>query len=342
MGDGSALEQKKLLEVKNLEVSFFDRQVEIPAIKKISYTVRESEVLGIVGESGSGKSVSSLSILKLLPGNGKIKGGEIWFEGKDIVKMSPKQMAEIRGNQISMIFQDPMTSLDPLFTIGYQIDESLRKHTSLDHRQRRQRILDLLQMVGISQPEKRMKEYPHQFSGGMRQRVMIATALSCNPKLLIADEPTTALDVTIQAQIIDLLKELKNRINMSIIFITHDLGVVSDICDRIIVLYAGEIMESGSKRDIFYRYAHPYTEGLLASVPKIDQNRKEDLIPIEGNPPNMLTLGEECPFAPRCRYAMSICARKKPPLFTVGEGHQASCWRCCPEEKGTGKDMGKS
>lgn len=321
------MENKPLLEVKNLEVSFFNHKTEVPAIQGISYTLGQGEVLGIVGESGSGKSVSTNCILQLVPGNGKITGGEILFEGKDLLKMSKKEIEKIRENEISMIFQDPMTSLDPLFTIGYQLEETLKKHTDLNKQQRKDRMIELLTMVGINQPEKRLTQYPHEFSGGMRQRAMIAMALSCNPKLLIADEPTTALDVTIQAQIIDTLKELKDKLNMSIIFITHDLGVVSDICDNIIVMYAGEIVESASKRDIFYNYHHPYTEGLIKSIPKIDQSRDSELLPIEGNPTDMQLLGPECPFAHRCKYAMKICAKQKPPRFPAEEGHEVACYK---------------
>ena len=319
--------ERVLLRTEELEVVFQGRKGEIPAIQKISFDVREGEVLGIVGESGSGKSVSTHCILKLLPSNGVIKGGRIFFDGRDLLQLSPKEMAQVRGADIAMIFQDPMTSLDPLFTIGHQIGEALKKHTDLDKAGRRKRMIELLEMVGINQPEKRIDQYPHEFSGGMRQRVMIAMALSCSPKLLIADEPTTALDVTIQAQIIDLLKELKEKLQMSVIFITHDLGVVADICDRINVMYAGEIVESGSKREIFYDYRHPYTEGLLRSVPSIGASRERALQPIEGNPPDLLTLGPECPFAHRCRYAMEICAKHKPPEMTARPGHTVRCWR---------------
>ena len=276
------MKQKEvLLEVKDLSVSFFNKTGEVQAVRGINYTLHKGEVLGIVGESGSGKSVSSHAILRLTPDSGKVKSGEILFEGKDILKMSKKEIRELRGNRIAMIFQDPMTSLDPLFTVEYQMNESLKKHTNLDAAARKKRIIELLEMVGINQPERRAKQYPYEFSGGMRQRVMIAIALSCDPQLLIADEPTTALDVTIQAQIIDLLKELKDKLGMAIIFITHDLGVVSDICDKIIVMYAGKIVESGEKRRIFYQQQHPYTKGLLASTPRLDEDSKERLIPIE-------------------------------------------------------------
>jgi len=321
------LPEDPIIEVKDLQVSFYDKSGEIPTIRKISYKVGE-EVLGIVGESGSGKSVSSHCILRLLPDSGKITGGQIIFEGKDLIKATAEEILQIRGNKIAMIFQDPMTSLDPLFTIEYQIGETLKKHTSLNEKQRKERILELLKMVGINQPEKRMTQYPHEFSGGMRQRVMIAMALACEPKLLIADEPTTALDVTIQAEILDLLKELKEKLHMAVIFITHDLGVVSDICDHIIVMYAGEIVEAGTKRQIFYEHLHPYTEGLLNSVPKMDEDRNKKLIPIDGNPPDMTVLKENsCAFAPRCRYAMNICATKHPPAMEQ-DGHFVSCWKC--------------
>lgn len=320
------MDSEVLLEVKDLEVSFYTKEGEVQAIRKISYQLRPGEVLGIVGESGSGKSVSSHCILKLLPESGKIKGGHILFEGKDIVAMSKNEIMDIRGNEISMIFQEPMTSLDPLFTIGYQVNESLKKHTDFDKKQRQQRILELLEMVGINQPEKRMNQYPHEFSGGMRQRAMIAMALSCNPKVLIADEPTTALDVTTQAQIIDLLKELKEKLNMAIIFITHDLGVVSDICDKVFVMYAGKIIENGFKRQIFYKHRHPYTEGLLNSIPNIDLDRTMKLVPIEGNPPDMLHVSIGCPFAPRCNKRMNICVKEEPPHMQLEEGHEISCW----------------
>lgn len=327
-----------LLEVKDLQISFFRDRREIPAIRGISYTLQRGEVLGIVGESGSGKSVSSRAIMRLAAPNERVTGGEILFDGRDVLKLTDAETAKLRGSDISMIFQDPMTSLDPLFPIGYQIEEVLKKHTQMDKAARRARMLELLTLVGINQPERRLSQYPHEFSGGMRQRVMIAMALACSPKLLIADEPTTALDVTIQAQIIDLLKSLKDRLNMAIIFITHDMGVVADICDRIAVMYAGEIVEMGSKREIFYSHRHPYTEGLLASVPKVDGTKKVPLQPIEGNPPDMTRVGKECAFARRCPYAMQVCAGQiSPPVVGYEEDHYARCWRCyrqCLDEKG--------
>lgn len=316
-----------LLEVKDLSISFFNKSGEIQAVRGVNYTLRRGEVLGIVGESGSGKSVSSHGILRLTPDTGKVKSGEILFDGKDILKMSKKEIQELRGNRIAMIFQDPMTSLDPLFTVEYQMNESLKKHTDLDRASRRKRMIELLKMVGINQPERRIKQYPYEFSGGMRQRVMIAIALSCNPELLIADEPTTALDVTIQAQIIDLLKELKEKLGMAIIFITHDLGVVSDVCDKIIVMYAGKIVEEGRSRQIFYEKKHPYTEGLLESVPDIDSDVNEKLRPIKGNPPDMSCVKPGCAFAPRCGYAMQICVKQDPPLFEIDDTHSAACWK---------------
>ncbi|SCP97283.1 ABC transporter ATP-binding protein [Anaerobium acetethylicum] len=323
---------QSLLSVNDLEVSFFTYAGEVKAVRKISYDLKFGEVMGIVGESGSGKSVSSFGLMGIIPEPGKIIGGSIVFEGRDITKMSEKELIKIRGKEVSMIFQDPMTSLNPVFTVGNQIDESLRKHTELNKEQRKERIIELFKLVGINQPEKRIKQYPHEFSGGMRQRVMIAMALACNPKLLIADEPTTALDVTIQAQILELLKELRNKINMSIIFITHDLGVVSEICDKVAVMYAGNIIERGSIDDIFYNPKHPYTWGLLKSVPKINADEHERLIPIEGTPVDLINPPQGCAFAPRCEHCMKICLTKKPPVCQVGENHEALCWLSVKEE----------
>ena len=318
--------QEPMLQVKDLAISFFNKEGEIQAVRGISYELNKGEVLGIVGESGSGKSVSSHAILRLTPDNGKVLSGEILFEGKDILKLNRSEMQKIRGDRISMIFQDPMTALDPLFTIEYQLNETLKKHTDLNTQQRRQRMIELLELVEINQPERRLKQYPHELSGGMRQRVMIAMALSCNPDLLIADEPTTALDVTIQAQIIDLLKDLKDKLGMAIIFITHDLGVVSEICDKIIVMYAGRIVEAGTSRQIFYEHTHPYTQGLLESVPDVGIAENERLKPIPGNPPDMSCLKAGCAFAPRCGSAMQICVREDAPLFEIDETHAAACW----------------
>lgn len=315
-----------LMEVKDLVVSFFTYAGEVKAVRRISYTVRKGEVLGIVGESGSGKSVSSFGLLGMIPEPGKVLEGQIIFDGQDVTKMSEKELLKIRGKDISMIFQDPMTSLNPVFTVGDQIDEVLRKHTDLDKASRKARIIELFNLVGINQPERRVDQYPYEFSGGMRQRVMIAMALACNPKLLIADEPTTALDVTIQAQILELMKELKQKIDMSIIFITHDLGVVSEICDHICVMYAGVIIEKGTSDQIFYNPKHPYTWGLLASVPKVNAEEHERLVPIEGNPVDLINPPAGCPFAPRCGRCMKACLTKMPPESTIEEGHTVACW----------------
>ncbi|MDO4620011.1 MAG: ABC transporter ATP-binding protein [Lachnospiraceae bacterium] len=320
-----------MLSVRDLAISFYGKTGEVQAVRGISYDLKKGEVLGIVGESGSGKSVSTHGILRLTPDTGKIKSGEILFEGRDILKMNKKELQSLRGNRISMIFQDPMTALDPLFTVGYQLNESLKKHTDLNKEERHKRMLELLPLVGINEPERRLKQYPHELSGGMRQRIMIAIALSCNPALLIADEPTTALDVTIQAQIIDLLKDLKEKLGMAIIFITHDLGVVSDICDRIIVMYAGKIVEEGSSREIFYSHRHPYTQGLLDSVPDISTDQDQRLKPIPGNPPIMTQVRPGCAFAERCSCAMGICVKQDPPLFDLGGTHTAACWKLLQE-----------
>lgn len=317
---------EKLLEVKDLKTSFFTHLGEVKAIRGISFHVDKSEAIGIVGESGSGKSVTSLSIMRLLQYPGKIVGGQIIFKDSDIVKKSNKEMMNLRGNEIAMIFQDPMTALNPVFTIGNQITEAILKHQNLSKKDAYEKSIDMLRMVGIPDPEARIKNYPHEFSGGMRQRAMIAMALSCEPDLLIADEPTTALDVTIQAQILSLMKELNSKLNTSTILITHDLGVVSDVCSRIIVMYGGLIMEQGTKRDIFYSPRHPYTMGLLKSIPKIDSDEKIRLVPIHGTPPDLLNPPTGCPFYARCDYAMRICAQEQPPFFTDNVGHQTMCW----------------
>lgn len=321
-----------LLGVNELEVSFFTHAGEVKAVRKVSYDLKYGEAMGIVGESGSGKSVSSYALMGIIPEPGKVLGGSINFEDKEIIGLPEAEMQKLRGKDVGMVFQDPMTSLNPVFTVGSQIDESLRKHTDLNKQQRQERIIELLELVGINQPEKRLKQYPHEFSGGMRQRVMIAMALACNPKLLIADEPTTALDVTIQAQIIELLKELKEKINMSIIFITHDLGVISEICDKVAVMYAGNIIERGSIDDIFYNPKHPYTLGLLKSIPKINADEHERLIPIEGNPVDLINPPKGCAFAPRCDSCMNICMEQAPPVYSIENQHEASCWLLVKEE----------
>lgn len=322
---------ERLLDVLDLKTSFFTHVGEVKAVGGVSFHLDKGEALGIVGESGSGKSITMMSVMKLLSDNGKIINGQILFENKDIVNLPEAEMQRIRGNEIGMIFQDPMTSLNPVFTVGDQLMEPLLKHKKMTRNQAYERALHMLDIVGIPSPESRMKQYPHEFSGGMRQRVMIAMALCCEPKLLIADEPTTALDVTIQAQILELMKELKEKINTSIILITHDLGVVADVCNRINVMYGGLIAETGTKEDIFYRPRHPYTWGLLKSIPNPKTLVKERLRPIDGQPPDLLKPPAGCPFAPRCEYAMKVCMTQRPPLFEVGEEHKAACWLNHPE-----------
>lgn len=318
----------KLLEVKNLKTSFKTHLGDVKAVRGISFYVDKGEAVGIVGESGCGKSVSMMSIMKLLSENANIECDEILFDGDDISKYKEKDMEQIRGNKISMIFQDPMTSLNPLYTIGTQLTEHLIKHKGLSKKDAWTKGIEILDLVGIPSPESRMKQYPHEFSGGMRQRAMIAISLICEPSLIIADEPTTALDVTIQAQILDLMKNLKEKLNTSIILITHDLGVVADLCSRINVMYGGVIVETGSAEDIFYRSKHPYTWGLLNSVPNPLSQLREKLIPIEGQPPDLLKPPTGCPFAERCKYTMKICLDKRPPLFKLGENHNSACWLC--------------
>ena len=337
---------EKMLEVKGMRTSFFTHVGEVKAIRGVDFYLDKGEAVGIVGESGSGKSVTSLSVMRLLQFPGKLTGGEVFFDGEDLAKKSDKEMQTIRGNEISMIFQDPMTSLNPVFTIGNQIMEAIIKHQKMSKDQARQKAIDMLKLVGIPSPEKRIDQYPHEFSGGMRQRAMIAMALSCEPKLLIADEPTTALDVTIQAQILELMKDLKDRLNTSIILITHDLGVVADVCTRIIVMYGGLIMEEGTTEEIFYKPQHPYTLGLMRSIPKMsDKENKERLIPIDGTPPDLLKPPAGCPFAPRCDHAMKICMTQMPEYTKSSDTHRAACWLLHPDApqvdytKGVGKNV---
>lgn len=318
----------KLLEVKNLKTSFRTHIGDVQAVRGVSLYLDKGEALGIVGESGCGKSVTMMSIMRLLADNAIIESDEIIFNGKDITNPTENDMQEIRGNEMAMIFQDPMTSLNPLFTVGDQLTEHLIKHKKISKKEAKNLAIKMLDMVGIPSPESRLNQYPHEFSGGMRQRVMIAMSLICDPKLIIADEPTTALDVTIQAQILDLMKDLKNKINTSIILITHDLGVVADLCTRINVMYGGIIVEEGSDEDIFYNGKHPYTWGLLNSVPNPKSEIKEKLTPIEGQPPDLLKPPVGCPFAARCKYAMKVCLEKQPPLFEISDGHRAACWLC--------------
>lgn len=316
---------ENLLDVRGLKTSFNTKFGEVQAVRGVSFQLTKGEVVGVVGESGCGKSITMMSIMRLLDKNGIIKDGRIFFEGKDISKITEKEMSKIRGNDIVMIFQDPMTSLNPLITIGNQIIEPLIIHEKLSKKEAFKKGVELLRLVNIPNPEKRMKQYPHEFSGGMRQRAMIAMALSCNPKLIIADEPTTALDVTIQAQILEIMKNIKNKLGTSIIFITHDLGVVADICDRVNVMYGGLIIEKGGINDIFDNPKHPYTWGLLDSVPSVQKERKR-LKPIEGQPPNLLKPPKGCPFYARCKFAMNICREKMPEFYEVSKKHKVSCW----------------
>lgn len=317
----------KLLEVKNLKTQFFTQDGVVHAVNGISYGVDAGETVAIVGESGSGKSVGVMSLIRLIPQPpGKIVDGEVWFDGQDLLKLSEDELRHIRGNRIAMIFQDPMTSLNPVLTVGRQITEALELHLNMNKEQARKRAVELLQLVGIPGAEARLDDYPHQFSGGMRQRVMIAMGLSCDPQLLIADEPTTALDVTIQAQIVDLVNRLKQDLGMAIIWITHDLGVVAGMAQRVLVMYAGYIVEESNVHEIYAQPRHPYTLGLLRSIPRLDLGRQKRLIPIEGLPPDLLEAPKQCPFAPRCAFAVEKCWQENPVLESVGPNHKAACW----------------
>jgi oligopeptide transport system ATP-binding protein len=316
-----------ILQVNDLQISFSTYAGEVQAVRGVTFDLRRGETLAIVGESGSGKTVTAKSLLRLLPeANTRIKGGEAIFEGEDILKLSDQRMQKIRGEKIAMVFQDPMTSLDPTMKIGPQITESLKKHLGLSGQKARERAVELLTLVGIPNPGDRVKQYPHQFSGGMRQRVVIAIALACDPQILIADEPTTALDVTIQAQILELLRELQEKLGMSVILITHDLGVVAHTAHRVAVMYAGKVVETGTLREIFYDPQMPYTWGLLSSIPLPTADRSQELIPIPGSPPDMVDPPKGCPFTPRCPYAMRICAEEMPGYTTFSAEHKAACW----------------
>jgi len=315
-----------LVDIQHERLSFFTPAGEVKALNDVSFKLREGEVLGIVGESGSGKSVTAYSLMGLTAYPGKLIGGTIDFNGHRINDMSESDFRKMRGNEVSIIFQDPMTSLNPVYTIGNQIEEVILLHTDKDKKQAHARAKELLELVGINEPEKRLKQYPHELSGGMRQRVMIAIALACEPKLLIADEPTTALDVTIQAQILELILELKDKLGMAIIMITHDLGIVANMCDRIAVMYAGHIIEYGLTDDIFYNPKHEYTKGLIRSIPRLDAKEHERLVPIEGTPVDMLNPPKGCPFAPRCDSCMKICLREMPPVTNITDVHYTQCW----------------
>jgi oligopeptide transport system ATP-binding protein len=315
-----------LLEVEDLRVEFSTRRGIVHAVNGISFAINPGETLGIVGESGCGKSVTSLAILGLLAGNGRVRSGRALFEGRDLIKLKDRTLRGIRGREIAMIFQDPMTSLNPVLTIGRQIRETLETHFDMNRKEAEARAAELIDRVGIPSAKARLRDYPHQFSGGMRQRAMIAMALACEPKLMIADEPTTALDVTIQAQILDLLRELVAEENAALILITHDLGVVAGMCERVNVMYAGMFMETGSAEQLFGAPRHPYTLGLLQSVPRLDLGRRARLHPIEGSPPNMLRAPAACPFQPRCRYEVDLSSREVPQLVEIEPGHKVACF----------------
>jgi oligopeptide/dipeptide ABC transporter ATP-binding protein len=319
--------------VEDLHVRFETRRGTVHAVNGISFDIAPGETLGIVGESGCGKSVTSLAVLGLLARNGRIESGTATFEGRDLVRQSDRTLRSIRGKEIAMIFQDPMTSLNPVLTIGRQIRESLETHFDMDRKAAEQRAAELLDRVGIPQADARIRDYPHQFSGGMRQRAMIAMALACEPKLLIADEPTTALDVTIQAQILDLLRELVSEENAALILITHDLGVVAGMCERVNVMYAGMFVETGSAEQLFASPRHPYTLGLLQSVPRLDAERRARLHPIEGAPPNMLRPPDACPFQPRCRFEVDLSRRQVPQLVEMEPGHKVACFNPVPVDE---------
>lgn len=329
-----------ILEVKDLQTSFLTSSGEVKAVRGVSFFVNKGESVGIVGESGSGKSVTSLSVMQLLVGTGKIIGGSVKLNGRELVGLSPKEMRSIRGKEVAMIFQDPMTSLNPLIPVGEQVGEMLWSHDkSLSKAQREERVIDLFRMVRIPEPETRLKSFPHEFSGGMRQRVMIAMALACKPDLLIADEPTTALDVSIQDQILKLMRSIQKEMGMSIMFITHDLGVVAELCSRVLVMYGGLIMEEASIYDVFENPLHPYTMGLIASIPDINQDKSKKLQPIIGSPPDMIHPPEGCPFAPRCPYACRICLHQLPPVFSAGEGHKSRCWLLAEDAPSSGNPL---
>lgn len=315
-----------LLDIKNLRTTFSTQVGQVRAVRGLNLTVDYGESVGIVGESGSGKSVSMLSVMGLLPVNAHVSADSIMFDGRELTTMDEKEKRKMHGSEIGMVFQDPMTSLNPLHTIGMQLMEPIKLHMGLNKTQARERALEMLKLVNIPSPESRLKQYPHEFSGGMRQRVMIAIALACNPKLIIADEPTTALDVTIQAQILELMQDLKNKFNTSIIMITHDLGVIASMCSRIVVMYGGCVAETGTTREIFYSPKHPYTWGLLRSIPKAQMDGTHSkLLPIPGTPPDMLRPPKGCPFAPRCPYAMQVCREYMAPETVISDTHRVSC-----------------
>ena len=317
----------ELLEVRDLHTSFFTDAGEVKAVNGVSFNLDRGKVLGIVGESGSGKSVTSYSIMQILAPTGKIVGGSIKYNGEELVGASEQKMREIRGNKISIIFQDPMTSMNPTHTVGHQIEEAILLHTGRNKEEAKARAIEMLRLCNVNEPEKRVNQYPYELSGGMRQRAMIAMALACEPDILIADEPTTALDVTIQAQILDLMKNLQKELGMAIIMITHDLGVVAQLCDEVIVMYAGGICEQGTADEIFYNPQHEYTKGLIRSIPTVD-SKGERLQPITGTPIDLLNMPKGCPFAPRCDAAMKVCITDKPVRLKCNADHMSTCWKC--------------
>ena len=328
---------ENILSVQNLHTSFHTDKGEVKAVNGVTFNLEKGKILGIVGESGSGKSVTAYSIMRILEKNGRITEGKILYKGQDIAEFSEKQMREFRGKCCSIIFQDPMTSLNPVFTVGNQLKEAIELHTDRKGKEAEARAIEMLTLVGVNEPEKRVKQYPYELPGGMRQRVMIAMALACEPDILIADEPATALDVTIQAQILELMQSLQKKLGMAIIMVTHDLGVIADMCDEIIVMYGGRVCERGTAEDIFYRPHHEYTKGLLRSIPNVDRIG-EKLIPIPGTPINLLNMPKGCAFCPRCEEAMKICIEEQPPEMQMPDGHFASCWlnvkAAMEEEKG--------
>lgn len=338
-------ETNLLMRVDGVTTNFHTYAGIVHAVDDITITVPKDSVVGIVGESGSGKSVTMMSVMRLIPNPpGRIESGRVWFDGAalnmpdhaeqegrnrgmvDLLKLRPEEMMKVRGRHVAMIFQDPMVSLNPVLTIGLQMIESMIAHGIADKEGAWRRAIEMLALVGIPNPEERMRDYPHQYSGGMRQRVMIAMALSCNPELVIADEPTTSLDVTVQAQILELMKELKAKLKSSVIIISHDLSIVAGMADKVVVMYAGRVLEEASVYDLYEKPGHPYTMGLMKSVPRLDADDRERLIPIDGSPPDLLSPPVGCKFAPRCKYAMGICRQQEPPLVTIGEGHRARCW----------------
>ncbi|HCI74556.1 MAG TPA: peptide ABC transporter ATP-binding protein [Lachnospiraceae bacterium] len=328
-------EEKNILSVVDLHTVFTTDKGEVRAVNGVSFNLAAGKILGIVGESGSGKSVSAYSIMQILEKNGSIRSGQILYKGEDITKWPESRMREFRGKCCSIIFQDPMTSLNPVFTIGFQLKEAIRLHTNRKGKEAEKRAIEMLELVGVNEPEKRIHQYPFEFSGGMRQRVMIAMALACEPDILIADEPTTALDVTIQAQILELMQDLQKKLGMAIIMVTHDLGVIAQMADEIIVMYGGRVCERGTAEDIFYRPCHEYTKGLLRSIPNIDSMGKR-LEPISGTPINLLNMPKGCAFCPRCDEAMKICLEEQPPETRTVDGHLASCWKAIQAEMEAG------